>query len=77
MFCMDFYMELTPLGAICMHFYGGRAPLGSPGGHLYAFLRGVHSPGLPWVPFVCMFTWCTLAWALLGTMCMQPTEPAS
>ena len=23
--------------------------------HLYAFLHGVHSPGLPWEPFVCIF----------------------
>ena len=34
-------------------------------------LHGVHSPGLSWEPFVCIFTWCTLAWAPLGTICMH------
>ena len=65
---MHFYvftLAWAPLGAICMHFYVVYTRLGSPGGHLYAFLRGVHSPGLPWGAFVCIFTWCTLAWARL------------
>jgi hypothetical protein len=54
-----------------MHFYMVYTRLGSPGNHLYAFLHGVHSPGLPWGAFVCIFTWCTLAWAPLGAICMH------
>ena len=72
--CMHFYVVYTrlgPLGTICMHFYVVYTCLGSPGDHLYAFLHGVHSPGLPWESFVCIFTWCTLAWAPLGGICMH------
>ena len=59
------------LGTICMHFYVVYTRLGSPGNYLYAFLRGVDSPGLRWRPFVCIFAWCTLAWARLGAICMH------
>ena len=60
----------TPLGDTCMHFYV-YTRLDFPGKHLYTFLRGVHSPGLHWVPFVGMVTWCTLAWTPLGGTCMH------
>ena len=54
-----------------MHFYMVYARLGSPWDHLYTFLHGVHSPGLPWGPFVCIFLWCTRAWAPLEPICMH------
>ena len=54
-----------------MHFYVVYTRLASPGVHLYAFFNVVHSPGLPWGPFVCIFTWCTLAWLPLGAICMH------
>ena len=61
----------APLGAICMHFYLVYIRLASSGCLLYAFLLVVHSPGFAWEPFVCIFTWCTLALSPLGTICMH------
>ena len=84
-FCMHLLRQSCFLEVICMHFYVSPARLNSSGDHLYVFLRGVHSPGrhlcafsrgarppeFPWGLFVCIFTWCTFAWAPLDTISMH------